>query len=132
MNTNLDSNQVEILFLSSSYQWQEDLPRIKGPSTFRDRVQIVFLFCSQLPSSYCPPPAIGAKRQLIIVDLYTATTASIHEYYSNYTIKLTYGPHKAVAEVSNHNEPIGRKSGIQLVRKIRKSMGFTFSCFVLN
>ena len=27
----------------------------------------------------------------------------------------TYGPQKAVAEVSNHNEPIGRKSGIQLV-----------------
>ena len=45
---------------------------------------------------------------------------------------ITYGPHKAVAEVSNHNEPIGRKSGIQLVRKIRKSMDFTFSCFVLN
>ena len=42
---------------------------------------------------------------------------------------LTYGPHKAVAEVSIHNEPIGRKSGIQLVRK---SMDFTFSCFVLN
>ena len=46
--------------------------------------------------------------------------------------RITYGPHKAVAEVSSHNEPIGRKSGIQLVRKIRKSMGFTFSCFVLN
>ena len=46
--------------------------------------------------------------------------------------RVTYGPHKAVAEVSNHNEPIGRKSGIQLVRKIRKSMDFTFSCFVLN
>ena len=45
---------------------------------------------------------------------------------------LTYGPRKAVAEVSKHNEPIGRKSGIQLVRKIRKSMDFTFSCFVLN
>ena len=45
---------------------------------------------------------------------------------------VTYGPHKAVAEVSNHNEPIGRKSGIQLVRKIRKSMDFTFSCFVLS
>ena len=42
---------------------------------------------------------------------------------------ITYGPHKAVAEVSNHNEPIGRKSGIQLVRK---SMDFTFNCFVLN
>ena len=28
---------------------------------------------------------------------------------------VTYGPHKAVAEVSNHNEPIGRKSGIQLL-----------------
>ena len=47
-------------------------------------------------------------------------------------IFITYGPRKAVAEVSNHNEPIGRKSGIQLVRKIRKSMDFTFSCFVLN
>ena len=46
--------------------------------------------------------------------------------------EITYGPRKAVAEVSNHNEPIGRKSGIQLVRKIRKSMDFTFSCFVLN
>ena len=45
---------------------------------------------------------------------------------------ITYGPHEAVAEVSNHNKPIGRKSGIQLVRKIRKSMDFTFSCFVLN
>ena len=43
--------------------------------------------------------------------------------------EITYGPHKAVAEVSNHNEPIGRKSEIQLVRK---SMDFTFSCFVLN
>ena len=42
---------------------------------------------------------------------------------------LTYGPRKAVAEVSNHNEPIGRKSGIQLVRK---SMDFTFNCFVLS
>ena len=42
---------------------------------------------------------------------------------------LTYGPHKAVAEVSNHNEPIGRKSEIQLDRK---SMDFTFSGFVLN
>ena len=42
---------------------------------------------------------------------------------------ITYGPRKAVAEVSNHNEPIGRKSGIQLVRK---SMDFTFNCFVLN
>ena len=42
---------------------------------------------------------------------------------------LTYGPHKAVAEVSNHNEPIGRESEIQLVRK---SMDFTFNCFVLN
>ena len=39
--------------------------------------------------------------------------------YSIITVYITYGPHKAVAEVSNHNEPIGRKSGIQLVRKIR-------------
>ena len=46
-----------------------------------------------------------------------------------YLFRITYGPHKAVAEVSNHNEPIGRKSGIQLVRK---SMDFTFNCFVLN
>ena len=42
---------------------------------------------------------------------------------------ITYGPHKAVAEVSNHNEPIGRRSGTQLVGK---SMDFTFNCFVLN
>ena len=37
---------------------------------------------------------------------------------------IIYGPHKAMAEVSNHNEPIGRKSGIQLVRK---SKDFTFN-----
>ena len=47
----------------------------------------------------------------------------------NFTGSVTYGPHKAVAEVSNHNEPIGRKSGIQLARK---SMDFTFNSFVLN
>ena len=29
---------------------------------------------------------------------------------------ITYGPHKAVAEVSNHNEPIGRGC-VALVRK---------------
>ena len=29
---------------------------------------------------------------------------------------ITYGPHKAVAEVSNHNEPIGR-GRVALVRK---------------
>ena len=44
-------------------------------------------------------------------------------------VSITYGPHKAVAEVSNHNEPIGRRSGTQLVGK---SMDFTFNCFVLN
>ena len=32
-----------------------------------------------------------------------------------------YLPHKAVAEVSNHNEPIERKSGIHLVRTWRES-----------
>ena len=32
---------------------------------------------------------------------------------------ITYGPRKAVAEVSNHNEPIGRKSEIQLVLHIQ-------------
>ena len=50
-------------------------------------------------------------------------------FFVHYVFSITYGPHKAVAEVSNHNEPIGRKSGIQLVRK---SMDFTFNCFVLN
>ena len=45
--------------------------------------------------------------------------------FSVLDIWITYGPHKAVAEVSNHNELIGRKSGIQLVRK---SMDFTFNC----
>ena len=46
--------------------------------------------------------------------------------------KITYGPRKAVAEVSNHNEPIGRKSGSQLVWK---SMDFTLYklfCFELT
>ena len=57
---------------------------------------------------------------------------NIYIKYKFCTTYVTYGPHKAVAEVSNHNEPIGRKSGMQLVRKIRKSMDFTFSCFVLN
>ena len=42
---------------------------------------------------------------------------------------LTYLPHKAVADVSNHNEPIGRKCGIQLVRK---SVRFRFNCFQLQ
>ena len=42
---------------------------------------------------------------------------------------ITHGPRKAVAEVSNHNEPIGQKSGVQLVRK---PMDFTFNCFVLD
>ena len=42
---------------------------------------------------------------------------------------ITYGPHKAVAEVSKHNEPIERDCGIQLVRK---SMDFTFNCFELQ
>ena len=53
----------------------------------------------------------------------------LYTYIYIYIYLITYGPHKAVAEVSNHNEPIGRKSGIQLVRK---SMDFTFNCFVLN
>ena len=65
-------------------------------------------------------PALSANSMVL--------TCSNHVYSK----QLTYGPRKAVAEVSNHNEPIGRKSGIQLVRKIRKSMDFTFSCFVLN
>ena len=59
------------------------------------------------------------------------TDTDTHTHIITYLV-LTYGPHKAVAEVSNHNEPIGRKSGSQLVRKIRKSMDVTFSCFVLN
>ena len=42
---------------------------------------------------------------------------------------LTYLPHKAVAEVSKHNEPIGTKCGIQLVRK---STGFRFNDFELQ
>ena len=66
-----------------------------------------------------------------------AVTKAVASHMSDYLIVLsiymhyyiTYGPHKAVAEVSNHNEPIGRTSGIQLVRK---SMDFTFNCFVLN
>ena len=37
---------------------------------------------------------------------------------------ITYLPHKTVAEVSNHTEPIGRERGIQLDRK---SMDFTFN-----
>ena len=43
-------------------------------------------------------------------------------------LKATYLPRKAAAEVSNHNEPVGRKSGIQLVRKLTD---FPFSCFDL-
>ena len=44
-------------------------------------------------------------------------------------ICITYLPRKAAAEVSNHNEPIGRECGIQL---IRKPMDFTFNCFELQ
>ena len=56
-------------------------------------------------------------------------TATYRSMTFDFILTLTYGPRKAVAEVSNHKEPIGRKSGIQLVRK---SMDFTFNCFVLN
>ena len=31
-----------------------------------------------------------------------------HSFLCHHSIIITYGPHKAVAEVSNHNEPIGR------------------------
>ena len=71
-----------------------------------------------------------ARHMLLLVRRELQETAPGHfvregqEY-----VFITYGPHKAVAEVSNHNEPIGRTSGIQLVRK---SMDFTFNCFVLN
>ena len=44
----------------------------------------------------------------------------------SYINRLTYLPHKAVAEVSSHNEPTGRMFGIQLVRK---SIDFGFDCF---
>ena len=44
-------------------------------------------------------------------------------------VVITYLPRKAVAEVSNHSEPIGRKFGIQLVRK---SIDFRFNCFELQ
>ena len=36
---------------------------------------------------------------------------------TKFSINITYLPHKAVAEVSNHSEPIGKKYGFQLVRK---------------
>ena len=76
--------------------------------------------------------SIMSCKQLQVLDsIYIIKKSSKHSRTFSY-ISITYGPHKAVAEVSNHNEPIGRKSGIQLVRKIRKSMDFTFSCFVLN
>ena len=39
---------------------------------------------------------------------------------------ITYLPRKAVAEVSNHNEPIGRKCGFEWVRML---VDFRFNCF---
>ena len=82
-------------------------------------------------------PCLMAQRPGRTVELLRRHLSSldkpVHVRSPAYDIKcITYGPHKAVAEVSNHNETIGRKFGIQLVRKIRKSMDFTFSCFVLN
>ena len=44
-------------------------------------------------------------------------------------IHITSLPHEVVAEVSNHNEPIGRGSEIQVVRK---SIDFRFNCFGLQ
>ena len=43
----------------------------------------------------------------------------------SYINRLKYLPHKAAAEISSHNEPIGRMCGIQLVRK---SVDFRFDC----
>ena len=43
--------------------------------------------------------------------------------------RITYLPHEAVAEVSNRNEPIGRKCGVQLVRK---SIDIRLNCFELQ
>ena len=39
---------------------------------------------------------------------------------------ITYLPHEAVAEVSKNKEPIGRRCGIQLVRR---SVDFRFNRF---
>ena len=56
----------------------------------------------------------------------------VYEWYYNISTArggggiITYLPHKAVAEVSKHREPKGRKCGIQLVRM---SMDFKFNCF---
>ena len=52
--------------------------------------------------------------------------AVIKDRYGN---QLTYGPRKAVAEVSNHNEPIGRKSGIQIGSKDSKVNGLHIQLF---
>ena len=88
-------------------------------------------------ASGCPLRLLLPRKQLEFLIPGTARFSS--ERMKSWTMLynfiyhfITYGPRKAVAEVSNHNEPIGRKSWIQLVRKIRKSMGFTFSCFVLT
>ena len=99
------------------------------------------LKCSEATISQKSPQ--GNQRQVTVTQTNAVTTSLNVALIAHKTLLLelsmlflsfllTYGPHKAVAEVSNHNEPIGRKSGIQLVRKIRKSMGFTFSCFVSN
>ena len=63
--------------------------------------------------------SVRLSAQLIIYPLVLGPWAQKDIIYI-----ITYGPHKAVAEVSNRS-----KSEIQLVRK---SMDFTFSCFVLN
>ena len=77
-------------------------------------------------------PMVGDKKTTISDHHYSCNLWSWlcqETWGPNFFCAITYGPRKAVAEVSNHNEPIGRKSGIQLVRK---SMDFTFNCFVLN
>ena len=75
-----------------------------------------------IPKIFKRTPKLLANKQVLPKRLFCEALNCIAYY-------ITYGPRKAVAEVSNHNEPIGRKSGIQMVRK---SMDFTFTCFVLS
>ena len=44
---------------------------------------------------------------------------------------ITYGPHKAVAEVSNHNEPIGKKLEFTIGSKVN-GLHIQLFCFELT
>ena len=122
-NIRLSQTRIAIWIWPTAVDQYWSLLRTRPPLTLALRVLVETLVKSKRTWG---THQIGSGRSYILC-IYIYIYMFKYTYYIY--IYITYGPHKAVAEVSNHNEPIGRTSGIQLVRK---SMDFTFNCFVLN